>query len=193
MTPTSISYQSLSECRLTSTRSLYFLPLGTPRRLRRGDADAACSAQPNFQLPWLPPCSCPIKDAQSHWNLPVPSLQRVLSLLSTHHSGNNFALKAFLPATRRISPQANMPEGGMADKSSVNHHVEDVKPPWESIDNVSITKDRHHAEGNALLFNKQGRVRKLPVPSDDPNDPLNFKWWEKYAVVFCCCWFCEYR
>ena len=48
-----------------------------------------------------------------------------------------------------------------------------------------------HIEGNALLYDKHGAVRKLPVPSDDPRDPLNFKKWEKYAVVFCCCWFCE--
>lgn len=31
-----------------------------------------------------------------------------------------------------------------------------------------------HFEGSALLVNKKGGVRKLPVPSDDPNDPLNW-------------------
>jgi hypothetical protein len=31
-----------------------------------------------------------------------------------------------------------------------------------------------HIEGSALLVNKQGGVRKLPVPSDSPNDPLNW-------------------
>jgi hypothetical protein len=46
-----------------------------------------------------------------------------------------------------------------------------------------------HIEGNALLVNKDGEIRKIPVPSSDPNDPLNFLPWEKYAVVFCCCWF----
>ena len=46
-----------------------------------------------------------------------------------------------------------------------------------------------HIEGNALLVSKDGEIRKIPVPSSDPNDPLNFRPWEKYAVVFCCCWF----
>jgi hypothetical protein len=50
--------------------------------------------------------------------------------------------------------------------------------------------DKHgHIEGNAILVNKAGEIRKIPVPSSDPNDPLNFRPWEKYGVVFCCCWF----
>jgi hypothetical protein len=50
--------------------------------------------------------------------------------------------------------------------------------------------DKHgHIEGNAILVNKDGEIRKIPVPSADPNDPLNFRPWEKYGVVFCCCWF----
>ena len=31
-----------------------------------------------------------------------------------------------------------------------------------------------HVEGSALLVNKGGGIRKLPVPSDNPNDPLNW-------------------
>ncbi|CAH0032398.1 unnamed protein product [Clonostachys rhizophaga] len=46
-----------------------------------------------------------------------------------------------------------------------------------------------HVEGNALLVDKHGAVRKIPVPSSDPNDPLNFRPWEKYGVVVCCVWF----
>lgn len=61
-------------------------------------------------------------------------------------------------------------------------HVEAMKTPQES----------HHVEGNALLINKQGEIRKVPVPSNDPNDPLNFRTWEKYAVIICCCWFCKF-
>ena len=50
--------------------------------------------------------------------------------------------------------------------------------------------DKHgHVEGNALIINKEGEIRRVPVPSDDHNDPLNFRTWEKYAVIFCCCWF----
>jgi hypothetical protein len=31
-----------------------------------------------------------------------------------------------------------------------------------------------HVEGSALLVNKEGGVRRLPVPSKSPNDPLNW-------------------
>ncbi|KAM0278833.1 hypothetical protein ACHAQH_004909 [Verticillium albo-atrum] len=58
-------------------------------------------------------------------------------------------------------------------------------------DRLWIVEAQNHAhvEGNALLVNKASEIRKIPVPSSDPNDPLNFRAWEKYAVVFCCCWF----
>lgn len=48
-----------------------------------------------------------------------------------------------------------------------------------------------HIAGSALLIDKNGTVRKLPIPSNNPNDPLNWKGWEKAVVIFCCCWFCE--
>ncbi|KAL0943212.1 uncharacterized protein CTRU02_201098 [Colletotrichum truncatum] len=60
-------------------------------------------------------------------------------------------------------------------------HLEDLK-----LD----PKEKHgHVEGNALLVNRGGEIRRIPVPSSDPNDPLNFRRWEKYCLVFCCCWF----
>lgn len=58
------------------------------------------------------------------------------------------------------------------------------------VQHVDVQNDKHgHVGGNALLVNKEGKVRRIPVPSSDPNDPLNFRPWEKYAIVFCCCWF----
>ncbi|KAI1873993.1 uncharacterized protein JN550_002572 [Neoarthrinium moseri] len=59
----------------------------------------------------------------------------------------------------------------------------------EHVPEASTSKTDQHIEGNALLVDKHGKVRRLPVPSSDPNDPLNWKRWEKYAVIFCCCWF----
>lgn len=49
--------------------------------------------------------------------------------------------------------------------------------------------DHGHVEGNALILDKEGGIRRVPVPSNDPNDPLNFSTWERYSVIFCCCWF----
>ncbi|KAL2409304.1 putative MFS-type transporter [Exophiala dermatitidis] len=58
---------------------------------------------------------------------------------------------------------------------------QDIKPKDEAV--------HEHIEGNALLLDREGRIRRLPIPSHDPNDPLNFRTWEKTAVIVCCCWF----
>ncbi|GKT58082.1 hypothetical protein ColTof4_12010 [Colletotrichum tofieldiae] len=67
-------------------------------------------------------------------------------------------------------------------KNSQVEHFEDLKKP-------DLESSRGHVEGNALLINRDGEIRKIPVPSSDPNDPLRFRRWEKYGIVFCCCWF----
>lgn len=64
-----------------------------------------------------------------------------------------------------------------------------AKEPLESFG--SSRESDKHIEGNALLIDRLGNVRKLPIPSQDPNDPLNFRPREKWAVIFSCCWFCE--
>ena len=61
---------------------------------------------------------------------------------------------------------------------SYNEHV---KP--------SHNEDGDHVRGNAFLVREDGQVRQIPVPSSDPNDPLNLRPWEKYGIIFCCCWF----
>lgn len=43
-----------------------------------------------------------------------------------------------------------------------------------------------------VLVGENGEVQRLPVPSEDPNDPLNFSTWEKFGVIFSCCWFCGF-
>lgn len=50
-------------------------------------------------------------------------------------------------------------------------------------------RDEKHVKGNALLVSQDGAIRKVPVPSNNPNDPLNFRPWEKIGIIFCCCWF----
>lgn len=68
-------------------------------------------------------------------------------------------------------------------KEALSQHKEDAR----ADESASL----QHVEGNALLVDKQGHVRRLPIPSNSPNDPLNWTRWEKSAVIFCCCWFCE--
>ncbi|KAL4892216.1 major facilitator superfamily domain-containing protein [Aspergillus ambiguus] len=40
-----------------------------------------------------------------------------------------------------------------------------------------------------VLINEKGEVQQLPIPSRDPNDPLNFSFWEKAGIIVSCCWF----
>jgi len=72
-----------------------------------------------------------------------------------------------------------------ADKAA-QLHVEDLDEKREVADGPS------HVEGNALLIGADGTIRKLPVPSSDPNDPLNFSSWQKLGILVACCWFCKY-
>jgi len=52
----------------------------------------------------------------------------------------------------------------------------------EKIDNQTIT-------GDVQLINADGEIRRIPIPSSDPNDPLNFSKWRKLGILICCCWF----
>ncbi|KAI9925831.1 hypothetical protein MW887_005637 [Aspergillus wentii] len=40
-----------------------------------------------------------------------------------------------------------------------------------------------------VLVGTGGQIKRLPVPSNDPNDPLNFTYWEKMGIIVSCCWF----
>ncbi|KAL4804544.1 MFS general substrate transporter [Aspergillus unguis] len=39
------------------------------------------------------------------------------------------------------------------------------------------------------MIDSSGQIRQLPIPSKDPNDPLNFSSWEKLGIIVSCCWF----
>ncbi|GIZ36792.1 hypothetical protein CKM354_000025900 [Cercospora kikuchii] len=43
--------------------------------------------------------------------------------------------------------------------------------------------------GDVNLIDQYGQVRRIPIPSADPNDPLNFSKWRKLGIMVCCCWF----
>ncbi|KAL4968213.1 major facilitator superfamily domain-containing protein [Aspergillus stella-maris] len=44
-------------------------------------------------------------------------------------------------------------------------------------------------EHGHVLVDSDGHVQRLPIPSKDPNDPLNFTKWEKTGIIVSCCWF----
>ncbi|KAK6429788.1 hypothetical protein LTR95_014060, partial [Oleoguttula sp. CCFEE 5521] len=41
--------------------------------------------------------------------------------------------------------------------------------------------------GNVELLDRQGHIRRIPVPSSDPNDPLNLSKWRKAGIMVACC------
>lgn len=77
----------------------------------------------------------------------------------------------------------------------------DVVNAMEHVDNrhsgsghpekIMVGDSAKHVAGDALLLDSQGNVRNLPIPSNDPHDPLNFPTWMKATIIFSCCWFCE--
>ncbi|KAK2604097.1 hypothetical protein N8I77_007054 [Diaporthe amygdali] len=57
-------------------------------------------------------------------------------------------------------------------------HVEALKP-------ATVTAQ---TQGDVLLVTSDD-VRRVPVPTDNPNDPLNSNPWKKAIIVANCCWF----
>ncbi|KAF2218226.1 hypothetical protein BDZ85DRAFT_117020, partial [Elsinoe ampelina] len=49
---------------------------------------------------------------------------------------------------------------------------------------------KSEVNGDVVLIDSNGNVRRLPIPTNDPNDPLNFPRWKKFVILGCCCWFC---
>jgi hypothetical protein len=45
------------------------------------------------------------------------------------------------------------------------------------------------SNGDLQLINTTGEIRRIPIPSSDPNDPLNYSKWRKLGILICCCWF----
>lgn len=43
--------------------------------------------------------------------------------------------------------------------------------------------------GDVTLVDAEGNVRRIPVPSSDPNDPLNMSKWRKCGILITCCWY----
>lgn len=60
----------------------------------------------------------------------------------------------------------------------------------EKDDNHGKAMNVEDAVGNSagvLLYDDHGNVRNLPVPSCDPNDPLNFGIWRQRLVLLAVC------
>lgn len=61
----------------------------------------------------------------------------------------------------------------------------------ELAENVEFGKPSVDYGHGHILVDNDGQVQRLPVPSKDPNDPLNYTRWEKIGIIVSCCWFCK--
>ncbi|KXL49918.1 MAG: hypothetical protein FE78DRAFT_36757 [Acidomyces sp. 'richmondensis'] len=68
----------------------------------------------------------------------------------------------------------------MVEKDAATRQIEILK-----IEETSAPK----YAGDDELVDKSGNIRRIPIASTDPNDPLNFSKWRKLGVLICCCWF----
>ena len=101
----------------------------------------------------------------------------------TDHRPSHISRKGYAIAIPQGHSDANIT---MSDSKTTVILQEEVSKDVEA----SSLPDTSHVAGDALLVTADGQVRKLPIPSNDPNDPLNFTKWEKLAIVVACCWFC---
>jgi len=71
-------------------------------------------------------------------------------------------------------------------ESKTGDYVNEV----EEIADPKSIGTKQQAGGDVLLVSEEG-LRKIPIPTDDPNDPLNFGKWKKAGIILTCCWFCK--
>lgn len=60
---------------------------------------------------------------------------------------------------------------------------------FDASDKAIGATEVEQVEGTVRLFDRQGHVRKIPIPSDDPTDPLTWPAWKRCMVLFSLCMF----
>lgn len=72
--------------------------------------------------------------------------------------------------------------------------IPSVSPTKENIEISDIEKKKlaeevEKVEGTVRLFDAVGHVRKIPIPSKDPRDPLTWPLWKRAVVLLSLCVF----
>ncbi|KAI0471023.1 major facilitator superfamily domain-containing protein [Xylariaceae sp. FL0804] len=65
------------------------------------------------------------------------------------------------------------------------NNTSEVEEAVDYVDKPSTAQ----VEGEVKLVNDDNHVRLIPIPTDDPNDPLAMPRWRKMAILSTCCWF----
>lgn len=67
--------------------------------------------------------------------------------------------------------------------------VKDKEPMTERHESIEGKTLETPGNANVNLLDDEGNIRRIPVPSADPNDPLNMNKWRKMGIIVTCCWF----
>lgn len=67
--------------------------------------------------------------------------------------------------------------------------LEDKEPAIKRCEVLERKKLEMPETVNVNLLDEDGNTRRIPVPSADPNDPLNMTKWRKLGVIVTCCWY----
>jgi hypothetical protein len=67
----------------------------------------------------------------------------------------------------------------MATATPSSPRTDDFGASKKAIDAVEVEQ----IEGTVRLFDSDGHIRKLPVPSKDPRDPLTWSTWKRCLVL----------
>ncbi|TKX22884.1 MFS transporter-like protein 81 [Elsinoe australis] len=120
-------------------------------------------------------------------------------------SDNNTAVEA-TPVTESITP-VEAPASTTSDKGATTGLTPATPDTVEDEKKISISQEKEFdleqsslpsddkdsfksdVNGDVVLIDSDGNVRRLPIPTNDPNDPLNFPRWKKFVILGCCCWF----
>jgi hypothetical protein len=61
--------------------------------------------------------------------------------------------------------------------------------PHTSDEKQLQISELEHVEGTVRLIDDAGRIRKIPVPSNDPTDPLTWSSWRRSLILASLCLF----
>ena len=73
--------------------------------------------------------------------------------------------------------------------TSVDHAKATMVADHMEMSEKGFSDKQQPSNGDLQLINTIGEVRRIPIPSSDPNDPLNYSKWRKLGILICCCWF----
>ncbi|KAI4725832.1 MFS general substrate transporter [Aureobasidium sp. EXF-10728] len=73
--------------------------------------------------------------------------------------------------------------------SAMDHEKATIVADHMEMPEKGFSDQQQPANGDLQLINTIGEVRRIPIPSSDPNDPLNYSKWRKLGILICCCWF----